>query len=448
MSGTARGTALRVADRLRGGQVATELADIESAMRPSGLAHATRSSRLTGVLRHAESHVPFYRGIGSARLDEFPVMNKASIRDQGDEMLAQGASQRRVYPATTSGSTGTPFRVLRDERKQHRIQAEAIYWGRLAGYEVGQPLFYLKVWSARNRLSRVALFSRNVVPVDVAYMQSQDYRDIYEAMARRRHPLSIVAYPSVLESLLRAIESREAPAHPAPPRIAGIITQSEALPAEVRAAAAGLLGRMPYARYGMEELGIIGQQVPGSGERFLVNRASQFVEILDLERDVPAGAGEVGRIVVTDLVNVAQPMIRYDTGDLGSFAVDADGAIDSTWLQTVAGRRQDRVYDVLDRPLSSMLMYKIWWRFPEILQHQLVQRGQGDYLIRLNVGESFPREPEFVDAFVELVGHGARCVVEYTNEALVLSSGKRKSVVCEYTPPTQSVSNSSCVLRS
>lgn len=410
MSGTLRGGALKVADRLRGGQIARELADIASAMKPSGPVGADRTPGLERLLDHATRNVPFYGSFRSKRLSEFPVMNKALIRDLGDEALARGHSEQRTYPATTSGSTGTPFRILRDHRKQLRIQVEAIYWGRVAGYELGQTLFYMKVWSGRNRLGRVAELSRNIVPVDIAQMQPEDYVRLYDDMARRRLPLSVLSYSSALDSFLRAIEAHYGPEQlRRTPRVAAIIAQSEALSPEVRLALAGRFARMPYARYGLEELGIVGQQVPGSGDRYLVNSASHFVEVLDHDRDEPAQPGAEGRIVVTDLINVAQPMIRYDTGDVGSFAVGPEGAVDATWLQTVSGRRQYRIYDVHDRPLSPMLMYKIWWRFPEIKQHQLVQRGRGDYLIRLNVDADFGRETEFVNAFIDLVGSGARC---------------------------------------
>lgn len=435
MSGTLRGAALHAVDLLRGGQIAAELADVASLMKPSSLVEAGRARRLERLLEHATSQVPFYRTVRSKELSDYPVMNKARVRDLGDEMLARGPLEQRVHPATTSGSTGTPFRIIRDHRKHLRIQAEAIYWGRLAGYELGQPLFYMKVWSGRNRLGRAAELSRNVVPVDVAQMQTAEYLGLYDEMCRRSRLLSIISYSSALEAFLQAVESRCGPddLRP-PPRIAAIIAQSEGLAPESRLALAGRLGRMPYTRYGLEELGIVGQQVPGSGESYLVNSASHVVEILDLDHDEPVGPGVAGRIVVTDLINLAQPMIRYDTGDLGSFAVDSGGAVDATWLQSVSGRRLDQIYDGADRPLSPMLMYKIWWRYPEIRQHQLIQRGRGDYLIRLNVGDEFARESEFVRDFADLVGEGVRCEVERTHEALVLASGKRKSVVSLYAP--------------
>lgn len=432
MRTTLRGSAFRVVDHLRGAPVGKELADITLLM---ATGRADRSSRLEALLTHARAQVPFYGDVQSKRLVDYPVMNKLRILDLADNVLARGYAEQTVYTASTSGSTGTPFRIRRDSRKQRRVQAETIFWGRLAGYELGQTLVYMKVWSGRNRLGPMSSLARNVIAVDVTRMNQSGYWELYESLVRRRSPVSVIGYSSALESLLRAVESRRRLDElSAPPQMAGVVAQSEALAPEVRAAFAGLFGRVPYTRYGLEELGIVGQQVPGSGERYLVNGASHVVEILDPDRDEPVKAGAVGRIVVTDLFNYAQPMIRYDTGDLGSFAVGPDGEAVCDWLETVAGRRLDQVYDTRDQPLSPLCMYKIWWRYPEINQYQLVQRGKGDYLVRLNVGDAFAREEELIDDLRDLVGQGARCAVERTDDPLVLASGKRKSVVSLYRP--------------
>lgn len=41
-----------------------------------------------------------------------------------------------------------------------------------------------------------------------------------------------------------------------------------------------------------------------------------YLEVLKLEEDIPAGDGELGRLVITDLYNYAFPPIRYENGDI------------------------------------------------------------------------------------------------------------------------------------
>jgi len=47
------------------------------------------------------------------------------------------------------------------------------------------------------------------------------------------------------------------------------------------------------------------------------------IEIVD-ENNQPCKHGEVGRVLVTSLHNFAQPMIRYELGDLASFGPDCE----------------------------------------------------------------------------------------------------------------------------
>jgi phenylacetate-CoA ligase len=65
--------------------------------------------------------------------------------------------------------------------------------------------------------------------------------------------------------------------------------------------------------YSSSEVGTIAIQCPASG-LFHIMSENLIVEILD-ETGRACKAGEVGRVVVTDLENAASPIIRYDIGD-------------------------------------------------------------------------------------------------------------------------------------
>ncbi len=52
-------------------------------------------------------------------------------------------------------------------------------------------------------------------------------------------------------------------------------------------------------------------------DAFTINWASFYIEIIDFNEDKPVEQGKLSRIIVTDLYNLATPIIRYDTGDLG-----------------------------------------------------------------------------------------------------------------------------------
>jgi phenylacetate-CoA ligase len=66
--------------------------------------------------------------------------------------------------------------------------------------------------------------------------------------------------------------------------------------------------------YGAEEAGHFASQCPECGE-YHVSAEAMRVEILRADGS-PAPPGEIGRVVVTSLYNYAQPLIRYEIGDL------------------------------------------------------------------------------------------------------------------------------------
>lgn len=429
---TLRGAAFWAVDGLRGGRVRAHLDDVSALMEDLD-GGARRRRLLTAQLDHAAARVRYYRDLGrGAGLSEFPVVNKAIVRNNAEQMIADGIDRSKLHVASTSGSTGTPFRVFHDARKRRRVSAETFYWGALAGYEFGIPLYHLKIWTDRNRIGHVSQLLGNIVPVDVTSMSSSEMVAMLARAGEKNKRVSVISYSSALGDIAREVRGKELSL----PRqtIASIIGQSEALAPSVRAGLAEAFGCEPVARYGLEELGVLGQQLRNGQDDYLINRATQFVEILNEDSDTLAAPGEVGRIVVTELFNRAQPMIRYDTGDLGAFALSDDGEVDERRFARVEGRKLDRIFDVDDRPLSSMVMYQVWWRYPEINQYQLVQRKRADYLLRLNVDEEFIRTDELVTDLRQYLGSDAKVAVERTNEQFILASGKRQSVISHYQP--------------
>ena len=186
-----------------------------------------------------------------------------------------------------------------------------------------------------------------------------------------------------------------------------------------------------YSRYSNLENGILAQQVPGSGHRYLVNTASYVLEIFKTDTDEPAAPGELGRIVVTDLYNYAMPMIRYDTGDMGVLSKEKDEAGNS-YLEIVEGRKLDLLYATDGTLVSSYIVYKNMWQYTEILQYQLVQYGAKDYLFKINMEGPFTKEEKLVQEFKQYLGADANFRVEYVDEIPLLASGKRKKIANTY----------------
>tara|TARA_R110002124_G_scaffold109790_2_gene263244 strand:- start:90 stop:716 length:627 start_codon:yes stop_codon:yes gene_type:complete len=182
------------------------------------------------------------------------------------------------------------------------------------------------------------------------------------------------------------------------------------------------------SRYSNVENGIIAQQIPKT-DYFTINWASYIIEILDMEKDIPAKQGEIGRIVLTDLYNLATPMIRYDTGDVGSFIIEQNLNNGFPMFKSVAGRITDILRNTDGEIVNPFIIYNNLYRYPELDQIQLIQNSNRTYTFRINCTGTFIREKEFLNFFKGFLGQDAIVTVEYVNEIPLLKSGKRKIIV-------------------
>ena len=89
--------------------------------------------------------------------------------------------------------------------------------------------------------------------------------------------------------------------------------------------------------YSSQECGAIALQCP-QGDGYHVMSESMLVEILDDNGD-HCGPGEIGRVVVTDLQNLASPIIRYDIGDYARLGASCSCGRGLAKLEQILGRQ-------------------------------------------------------------------------------------------------------------
>jgi phenylacetate-CoA ligase len=69
------------------------------------------------------------------------------------------------------------------------------------------------------------------------------------------------------------------------------------------------------------------------------------------------------------------------------------------------------------------------WQYTDIIQYQLIQEGQKEYLMKININGTFTRETKLIQELKSYLGEDAVLRVEYVSEIPLLSSGKRKMIV-------------------
>lgn len=428
-----RNTIFWLLDLIKGSPVRKHINDVRAVMtsRDSRWVKQQIDSRLNSILAHAVESTEFYRNYDVKKgIEAFPVLDKNAIRNHLPKFLSNRYDESQRIPAITSGSTGTPFETFQSEDKRSRNTADTLYFASLAGYTLGNKLYYLKIWSEYNKKSNLLQKLQNVVPVDVLNLKRNVTRVIDE-LNTNSSPVSLIGYVSAFETLCKSLDVNNTISPHI--KVNSIITMSESLNDYTKISAQKYFGCPVLSRYSNIENGIIAQQTLTSVNDFVINKASYFVEVLDLTEDRPVAEGNLGRIVVTDYFNRVMPLIRYDTGDLGVLEKKMIGGTRQLVFSGIEGRKLDQIYNTKGELISSYIVYKNMWNYTEIEQYQLVQKDLRKYVFKISVEGEFKREKELIREFKSYLGDDADFSVEYVKEIPLLQSGKRKKVVNEMT---------------
>jgi phenylacetate-CoA ligase len=288
-------------DALKGSSIKTHYRDIQYILEnfDSVESKNRRAASLEKMLNHAVDSTPFYKRFANfTALEDFPVIDKNSIRDSYHDFTSSVFKDQNNYPVYTSGSTGTPFRVFHDKNKRDRHSADVTYFSEQAGFEIGHRLYYIRQWDQFNTSKPWRVWMNNVHMHPVSRLSHNDLGHLFGTMAKDRAPKGILCYASVLDAMKSHMENTDT----APPveRIKSIIAISETLKENTKRSIEKYLEVPVVSRYSNVENGILAQQSVG-GNEFHINWASYFIELLDMDTDTPAKPGERGRIVITDL---------------------------------------------------------------------------------------------------------------------------------------------------
>ena len=134
----------------------------------------------------------------------------------------------------------------------------------------------------------------------------------------------------------------------------------------------------------------------------------------------------MGRLVITDLFNMAFPIIRYENGDLVSMKRNEEGKL---YISQIAGRKTDALYTTKGRMVHYFDSISFLERFMDIRQFQLIQFDYHHFKWVLNT-KNHGYEEMIVRESKELFGEDSEWEFEYVDEVPRLRSGKVRMTVC------------------
>lgn len=383
-----------------------------------------QEKRLNNIISYSKRNVPYYKDL-SLDIIKLPVVNKLNLRNNLSEFISDEFEIDDLKEVVTSGSTGLPFKVYQSKIKIIRNTADTIKFGEIGGFYLGSPLVYLKIWNSFNQKPMWLQTAQNIYPKDVLNLSDKRIIKMITKFNNKSN-LNFLGYASALESISDCIIRCNLKIKV---KLDSIITMSEGISLEGRNHIQATFNCPVYARYSNVENGIIAQQTSMESDRYLINSSSYFVEILNFDKDEPVEDNKIGRIVITDYFNNGMPMIRYDTGDIGSKIVTKENEGIKEYLVDVGGRKMDAIYNTKGELVSSFIITNGMWNYSELLQYQFIQKNKKEYCFKLLINIPFTREADLVNEFKNYIGNNAIIDIEYVDDIPVLASGKRKKVV-------------------
>jgi phenylacetate-CoA ligase len=394
--------------------------------------------RLQVLLEHAYHQCPFYRerfrqaGLtpGCLRsLDDLrmlPALEKAEIQEHAAQLVARNWPKTDLIRNQTGGSTGAPVAFFLSKDRHCSRAAATLRHNRWAGWEVGDRAAV--IWGAprdrpphtwRARLRGALL--REPLWLDTANLTEATLTAFHAALAQWQ-PRIVQAYARSAVLFAQFLQARRL----TPYRPHALVTSAEVLEDKERELLEDVFGCPVFNRYGCREVSVIASECSAH------NGLHVMGEGLYLEIETPRGPaapGEMGAILVTDLLNHAMPLIRYCIGDLGAWAAGTCSCGRGLpRLERVAGRVTDFLVATDGRLVSGVYLatYVVAQR-PSLGQVQIHQERAGAVTYRIKPGRDFHpgRDLEYLRlATRRYLGEQAEIATDVVEELPVEPSGK------------------------
>jgi phenylacetate-CoA ligase len=339
--------------------------------------------QLDALLRHAWATVPYYRDrwsgvydpavpLDAGRLARLPVLNRGVLQQSFEALKSEASppAHGALFETRSSGSTGTPVRVLKTPLTQ-------VLWQAAVLREV--------LWHRRDFKGRMAVIRRRAdrssttgwgPPVDaiastgpMAMLPTSEPVEAQLAWLEAQQPDYLITYPSNLAELARLALARGTRIA----RLREVQTLGEVVTPELRALCRDAWGVRVVDAYSSEEAGYLALQCP-EHDHYHVQSEFALVEVIDA-RGRACESGGVGLVVATPLHNFAMPLVRYVLGDYAEVGAPCSCGRGLPVLRRVVGRVRNTLVTAEGERYWPSFGTRGLTEIAPILQHQFVQKS-------------------------------------------------------------------------
>lgn len=347
-----------------------------------------QARELANLTAHFEIHSPHFRArlrdagldraalLAPGGLQRLPVLSRRALQSSPDvycDNVPEGHGS--TYENRTSGSTGEPVMVRRTAHTGMDWMAST-----MRDHLWHKRDFRLRLCAIRSHVTELAVMQDWGPPVNwlfdsgplLAVPCTLDIGRQTELILQFK-PQILLLYPSDLAGIVgRGIRL---------PSVRQVLTVGETLSPELRELAGALFDASVVDLYSSQELGTIAVQCPESG-LYHVMAENLIVEVLHGD-GTACRAGEMGRVVATDLRNFATALIRYDIGDFAQVAAACPCGRGLPTLSRIFGRERNLVLMPDGTRRWPFLGSAKFGQGAPVIQFQLIQESRDTIELRL-----------------------------------------------------------------
>lgn len=373
---------------------------------------------LKKLVEHARRNTSYYKDLPNIRslddLEKIQILTKKMIRDNFDCLRAEKISGfKAVTSGTVSKSTTIKDKRLKYDFGEKRFQSwyrtnlnkNCYLWG---SKEVG-----FKPYKKRGHLFLpVETLNTREDAIEYLHLIEQFKPDYIEAYA---NPLRFLAHYALEEGIQ--------------PRVGVIQTACEPLFPKARKEIEKAFQCEVFNFYGSRELGSMAQDCEVHGDLH-INAERYIVEEVE------------GRLIFTDLLNYAMPLIRYENQDTGKLSNQ----------RCACGRGLPTMKSIIGRTMGYLLTKKDTWLlgrnlhvpivedeifdWVESFQFKQVSKGEVTVLLKpWSESEYIPDLDELKKIFYQRVSKDDLYIsIEIVDSLILSDSGKQIRCITHFTP--------------
>lgn len=361
--------------------------------------------QLSAILLHTFTHVPYYKErfsqagidrnilqkITPGDLHKLPILSKEDLRQFGTSTLLSDVREKHGEFFTSSGSTGTPTKILFSHAMHQRwmgiFEARVRNWAGVTSFEPRGMIGGRRVLPAADNKApfyRYNFFEKQVY-FSAYHISANNAKNYLDGM-RKHHVHYMTGYAMSNFFLARFFKELNLQV----PQLKAVITSSEKLTNEMRAVFKEVYNCKTFDGWsGVEACGLITECEEGS---LHISEDAGLLEVLD-ENMQPVDAGKPGTVYCTGFLNFDQPLIRYNIGDqiIMSNTTCSCGR-NMPVVQEILGRVEDTIIGKDGREMVRF--HSVFNGLKTVKQAQVIQESKNAIHVKVVVDKMLDAEEE------------------------------------------------------